>query len=358
MMKQNKYLALATVVFALALAGCRPVVDTRVDAVVEAAEVATPEATEVATEEATPEATEVATEEATPEATEVATEEATPEPTVAATEEATPEATEVATEEATPEPTVAATEEATPEATEVATEEATPEATEVATEEATPEPTVAATEEVTPEATEVATEEATPEPTVAATEEATPEATVVATEEATPAPTEEVVTEGTASTAQATVIVRSLRVRAEPGDAGEVIFGIKQGEVYNVIGMSDDGLWAQLAIPDAPAGMGWVAVNFVTVEGSIADATVTETPAATETPATGGSVGTITAQPRLRIRAEANAEAEIVGFGYPGQQFPVVEVSADGLWVFLGGVAGSENPNGGWAAAEFVTISE
>ncbi len=70
------------------------------------------------------------------------------------------------------------------------------------------------------------------------------------------------------------------------------------------------------------------------------------------------SVGAITAQPRLRIRAEANAEAEIVGFGYPGQQFPVVEVSADGLWVFLGGVAGSENPNGGWAAAEFVTISE
>jgi uncharacterized protein YgiM (DUF1202 family) len=161
-----------------------------------------------------------------------------------------------------------------------------------------------------------------------------------------------------ASAAQATVIVRSLRVRAEPGDAGEVVFGIKQGEVYDVIGMSDDGLWAQLAIPDAPEGMGWVAVNFVTVEGSIADATVTETPAATETPALTGRVGTVTAQPRLRIRAEANAEAEIVGFGYPGQQFPVGETSADGLWVFLGSVAGSENPNGGWAAAEFVTISE
>ena len=42
----------------------------------------------------------------------------------------------------------------------------------------------------------------------------------------------------------------------------------------------------------------------------------------------------------------------------PGEIVPVEEVSADGLWVKLGGVADTENPNGGWVSAEFVVVGQ
>ena len=58
------------------------------------------------------------------------------------------------------------------------------------------------------------------------------------------------------------------------------------------------------------------------------------------------------------MRAEPSTEAEIVGYAFTGQSFPVEEVSADGLWVKIAGVEGSENPNGGWVTADFVVVGE
>jgi len=125
----------------------------------------------------------------------------------------------------------------------------------------------------------------------AVAETATPAAseTVTATVAATTTATSSATTSGAA---KATVSVNSLRVRALPDDTSAIVSGIKQGEVYNVIGLSSDGLWVQLEIPQATGGMGWVSANFVTVEGSITDinitpvtgsATVTATTATTET---------------------------------------------------------------------------
>ncbi|MBK8797858.1 MAG: SH3 domain-containing protein [Anaerolineales bacterium] len=230
--------------------------------------------------------------------------------------------------------------------------------------------------------------------------------------------------------AMATVTARSLRVRAQPGESAEVVAGIREGEQYEVIGRSSDGLWIELAIPKAPQGSGWVSANFVTVSGAITDAKVSSAPVAS-TPTAAPTVATVTeavataapteeaaeavataapteeaaeavtaapteeaaeavataapteeatAAPaeetataiapapgfalvtaegaRLRVRAEPSTTAEIVGWVQPGETVPVAEVSADGLWVKLGGVPDTQNPNGGWVSAEFVVLGQ
>lgn len=257
-----------------------------------------------------------------------------------------------------------------------------------------------------------------PTPRPAATEAA---ATEAATE----------VAEDAGDSAMATVTAPSLRVRAQPSESAEVVAGIREGEQYEVIGRSSDGLWLELAIPQAAQGSGWVSTNFVTVAGSITDAEVTaaptaaptaaltpteaakepvatetaatetpteeateapaeeavatetpteeaakapaeetaatETPAATEvlseeastvTPPAAGFALVTAEGARLRVRAEASTDAAIVGWVQPGETVPVVELSADGLWVKIGPMPGTQNPDGGWVSAEFLMLGQ
>lgn len=69
--------------------------------------------------------------------------------------------------------------------------------------------------------------------------------------------------------ATATITAESLRVRSAPSDNAEVVTGAREGESYPVIAISSDGAWLQLEIERAPEGNGWVASNFVTLEGDI-----------------------------------------------------------------------------------------
>ena len=234
-------------------------------------------------------------------------------------------------------------------------------------------------------------------------------ATPVAEEEATVAPTEVAPAVAETSVATATVSTRSLRVRAEPNETAEVVAGINEGEIYNVIGLSSDGLWVQLEIPAAASGNGWVSANLVTLQGAITDAVITEvptstsvttdtTPAATDvvttttdtapvtetvtatdvmtTPesapvttditttdtvtattdvtATGTTTATTPAPGyalvstdgiRLRVRSEPNVDAEIVGYVYDGESYRVLDSSADGLWVMLAGAEQTPTDN-------------
>jgi uncharacterized protein YraI len=98
-------------------------------------------------------------------------------------------------------------------------------------------------------------------------------------------------------------------------------------------------------------------------ESSTLTETATETPTPAPTaegiaaPAAG--LATITAEWRVRIRAEPNTEAPIVGFGYRGETFPVLEISADGTWVRLGGSSDTpENTEGGWVSAQYLAIGQ
>lgn len=175
-----------------------------------------------------------------------------------------------------------------------------------------------------------------------------------------------------ASGATAKVTTRSLRVRGKPADSAVVVAGIKEGETYNVLGISSDGLWVQLAIPDAPGGKGWVNANFVSVEGSISETTTTQAPVPSKPvsttvqssgaevkPAAGFAV-VKTGGTRLRVRNEAAPDAKVVGYVYDGEQYQVLETSADGKWVKIAGStkANSDNAEGGWVAAQYLVIGQ
>jgi uncharacterized protein YgiM (DUF1202 family) len=131
-------------------------------------------------------------------------------------------------------------------------------------------------------------------------------------------------------------------------------------------------------VPAIPGGSGWVSANFVEVQGSITEAAILEappTPTVTAATGTAGALGLptptrspqIAADPgtatvttegvRLRVRAEPAADAEIVGYVYDGEVYPVVETSADGLWTQIGGLPDTDNINGGWVASEFLVLN-
>ncbi len=170
--------------------------------------------------------------------------------------------------------------------------------------------------------------------------------------------------------AKATVSARSLRVRAEPSPDAKVIGSIKEGQVYDVVGLSSDGEWVQLTIPAIPGGKGWVSANFVSVQGAITGAAITEAATAaavrlpTPTPRAAAQIaaapGTATVQTeglRLRVRAEPSANAEIVGYVYNGEVYEVTGKTDDGLWTQIGGRNGTDNLNGGWVATEFLVLN-
>ena len=186
-------------------------------------------------------------------------------------------------------------------------------------------------------------------------------------------------TAAAAEAATATVNARSLRVRADASDTGEVIGAIKQGESYSVLQISTDGAWVQLAVDSIPGGVGWVAASYITVDGLLTGGTQAEAAPileATATPVAEAPVADADALPastvaagfalvntdgtRLRVRAEASADSAIAGYVYDGETYQVLETNADGQWVKISGSQDSvsDNPNGGWVKSEFLTIGQ
>lgn len=79
---------------------------------------------------------------------------------------------------------------------------------------------------------------------------------------------------------------------------------------------------------------------------------------ATVTPPAAGFALVIAEGARLRVRSEPSTDAQIVGWVQPGETVPVEELSADGLWVKVSGVPGTQNLDGGWVLAEFVVLGQ
>jgi uncharacterized protein YgiM (DUF1202 family) len=209
--------------------------------------------------------------------------------------------------------------------------------------------------------------------------------------------------------ARATIDADSLRVREGPSDDYELIAGVKAGESYDVLAMTSDGAWIQLAVERAPDGQGWVSTEFVTLEGDITNiATVpaegTEADAAasasdepestdstdvaeetnadgesdavaeaesdavadaeeedeTETSAAGEgiAVGEALIQTPLPLRVRSEPDDTVdnkIGSVYNLERFPVLDISEDGQWVLIDVPEMSDS--GGWIWWENVVIS-
>lgn len=66
------------------------------------------------------------------------------------------------------------------------------------------------------------------------------------------------------------VLVPSLRVRSGPGVQYSQVGGLAQGDCTEVDGRSPDGSWVRLVSTDwEPAHRGWVALEFVQLQGSV-----------------------------------------------------------------------------------------
>lgn len=196
-----------------------------------------------------------------------------------------------------------------------------------------------------------------------------------------------------------------LRVRSEPNTDAEILTYIYDGEAYQILGITDDEAWIRLDLPGVD-GDGWVAAEFLRTnsedqllvvertEGTRAEAntepdntensteeastssddtapgdTVVEQDSSTsnsddetnEPPASDteldipepipGNAIVFTDGTRLRVRSAPSTEAEIIGYVFNGDVFPVLERSADGTWIQLDI---PELAEGGWVADIYV----
>lgn len=140
--------------------------------------------------------------------------------------------------------------------------------------------------------------EATPTPTPEPT--ATPEPTP------TPEPTQSV-----AGAVKATIDSTTLNLRAGPGTNYAKLGVVRQGDVLDVVGRSDDGRWIKVKASNGAEA--WVSVDFVTLGGSLNGVAVVQAPP-TPTP---GSPSTQPSQPTQPTQPSGPVPAtSSTGFGY------------------------------------------
>lgn len=135
----------------------------------------------------------------------------------------------------------------------------------------------------------------------------------------------------------ATVSVDTLNVRREPRIANNLIGRISRGQVYPLLGRSEDGLWVELDL--GSGGSGWVSSAYVTVG--------TEDSAASRL-----SGLTLRSNFRLFVRVSPGAEAEEVALLLPGEIVPIVGRNEDATWWKV-----QDGSVYGWVNALYITLS-
>ena len=226
---------------------------------------------------------------ATATATDTPTPTETPTPTSTATDTPTPTETPTPTSTATDTPTPTETPTDTPTATDTPTD--TPTATSTATETPTLTPTSTPTDTPTrtPWPTSTPTDTLTPTATDTATATAT--ATSTATDTATPTATPTATATATATSTPSTPVALALRdiaIRLGPDVDYPQIDTLTAGDRLNILGVSADGIWYQVILPDGARGWMVSSDTLVQAFGNIAALRVvpppTNTPTHTATP--------------------------------------------------------------------------
>ncbi len=133
-------------------------------------------------------------------------------------------------------------------------------------------PTATNTPTSTPTDTATPTDTPTPLPTATDTPTSTPTPTATATNTLTPTPATPIA-----------VAVRNMTVRGGPGSQYPPVGTLETSEKLNIIGISDDGGWYQVILPDGSRG--WLVSSEALVEtfGNIAAVPIVEAPTTTPT---------------------------------------------------------------------------
>jgi hypothetical protein len=159
-----------------------------------------------------------------------------------------------------------------------------------------------------------------------------------------------------------TVNVKSAFLRSQPGwQASERTFSVFQGQVYPILGRTDDSAWLRLAAAGA-SGDTWLFVGYGLVTGDlnsvpvVAPAPVANVPAPTATVTSNGApTGRVTFTVRVRsmfARGTPSPTGPKVFSVFEGQVYSVLARSADSRWLRLD-IRGPE----GWVAANTGTVS-
>ena len=185
-----------------------------------------------------------------------------------------------------------------------------------------------------------------PEETQIATQQ-TPTTTLIS---GTPSPTQPLPIPGT-PLVTATI---DTPIYSTPGDENSIIDRLSAGQSAEASGISPDGLWWQIIIPNGDNRKGWVSNQDVIAENTenvpIVDPDLERTPEVTSEP---GNGGTVTAETNVNIRSGPGILYEKIGLLNQGQKAQVVGVLYDASWWYIK-LPESESDTG-WVSNDYVT---
>lgn len=148
--------------------------------------------------------------------------------------------------------------------------------------------------------------------------------------------------------------ITNVNVRNGPDMQAAKIGAMENGQIAQVVGKSEDGLWWAIRMPEGKAEMGWVARDYVQARN------VSDVPVVTQMPS-GVSAGVPTPRPggpylsavwEVNIRSGPGKEFAVVGSLKQGAAAEIVGKSADGLWW---AISFKDSESGrGWVSVEFV----
>lgn len=164
----------------------------------------------------------------------------------------------------------------------------------------------------------------------------------------------------TTTTAEATIGTALITATVDtpiyngPGEDNQIVARMSAGQTAEVRGVSRDGLWWQINIPNGQAGLGWVAQSDVIAENienvPVVDPDLQPTVQVTTTPE---SSAIVTANTNVNIRSAPDVISEIVGLFETGQVADVLGINFNRSWWYIR-IPDTESDRG-WVSNDFVT---
>jgi uncharacterized protein YraI len=148
--------------------------------------------------------------------------------------------------------------------------------------------------------------------------------------------------------------ITNVNVRNGPDIQAAKIGALENGQIVQVVGTSEDGLWWAIRMAEGKAEMGWIARDYVLARNVEDLPVVTVMPsgvsAGVATPRPGGPY--LTAVWEVNIRAGPGTEYAVIGSLKQGTAAEIVGVSEDRMWWAVG-FKDAESGRG-WVSMEFV----